>query len=447
MRTRHFVPLAITTLMLGVALSFTAPYLSLFGVEEASMSPLRLGVFMTLVSASGVGASTVVARWSDRSGRHRASLFASLVAAVLGYASLGFVRGYVGLVVVGVVLLGPGGASLSQIFAFGRAALRIEDPAQAEFASATLRTLLSVAWVFGPAVGALVLSQAGFKGLFAFAAASFAASAAIAWCMAETKYADRRTISEAYERPRRAETQETHETPKTRETSETRVQHASVGDGVDTAIGNSSNASDNVANAALAARGRKAIPRILLALTLIGLAANATMILLPLYLVHALHGTRLIVSAALGAGAFLEIPMMLWLGAKSSKLNKPNWLAASAAVHAVYFVALIVVGQPLAVVPLQILPATVVAITSCLGMTYLQDLMPGELGAATALFFNASRVGSILSGVLAGTIVGAFGYHVAFLLCAGLAVFAFVLLSLDTAWMSGKALRAAVRRA
>ena len=177
MRTRHFVPLAVATLMLGVALSFTAPYLSLFGVEEAAMSPLRLGVFMTLVSASGVLASTMVARWSDRHGRHRASLVVSLIAAVLGYASLSFLRGYVELVIVGVVLLGPGAASLSQIFAFGRAALRIEHSAQAEFASATLRTLLSAAWVFGPAVGAVILSQAGFKGLFAFAAASFAASA------------------------------------------------------------------------------------------------------------------------------------------------------------------------------------------------------------------------------------------------------------------------------
>jgi SET family sugar efflux transporter-like MFS transporter len=412
-RTRHFVPLAITTLMLGVALSFTAPYLSLFGVEEASMSPLRLGVFMTLVSASGVGASTVVARWSDRTGRHRASLIVSLIAAVLGYAALGFVRGYVELLAVGVMLLGPGAASLSQIFAFGRAALRIGDPAQAEFASATLRTLLSVAWVFGPAVGALVLSQAGFEGLFAFAALSFAASATIALCMAEAKPADCRTSVDEHETSWKA---------KSTEASETRGQHA-----------------------APTARGRRAIPRILVALTLIGLAANATMILLPLYLVHALHGTRLMVSAALGTGAFLEIPMMLWLGAKASKLRKPNWLAASAAVHAVYFIALALVGQPLAVVPLQILPATVVAITSCLGMTYIQDLMPGELGAATALFFNASRVGSILSGVLAGTIVGAFGYRVAFLLCAGLAVCAFVLLSLDTAWTKRNASRASGR--
>ena len=73
--------------------------------------------------------------------------------------------------------------------------------------------------------------------------------------------------------------------------------------------------------------------------------------------------------------------------------------------------------------------------------------MPGELGAATALFFNASRVGSILSGVLAGTIVGALGYQAAFLLCAGLAVCAFVLLSLDVVRADGKRFRAGVRRA
>ncbi|PMS17722.1 MFS transporter [Trinickia dabaoshanensis] len=400
--------------MLGVALSFTAPYLSLFGIEEASMSPLRLGVFMTLVSASGVCASTAAGRWSDRRGRHRGLLIASLVVAMLGYASLGFVRGYTALMVVGAVLLGPGAAALSQIFAFGRAALRIEDPAQSEFASATLRTLLSAAWVFGPAVGALVLAQTGFKGLFAFAAASFGASAVIALRIAETHAGSQ---------------------------DEAAVVAAPAAGSAPSAI------NADISNQAFAAYARHAIPRILIALGLIGLTANATMILLPLYLLHALHGTRLTVSAALGMGALLEIPMMLWLGGMSSRLRKPRWLGASAAVHAAYFLALAAVSHAWAVVPLQALSATVVAITSCLGMTYIQDLMPGETGAATALFFNASRVGSILSGVLSGTIVGAFGYRAAFLLCAALAVCAFALLSFDGLRFKRANARAAVRRA
>jgi len=155
----------------------------------------------------------------------------------------------------------------------------------------------------------------------------------------------------------------------------------------------------------------------------------------------------LAVSAALGTGALLEIPMMLWLGTMSSRLHKPKWLTAAAAVHAAYFVALAAIRDPWAVVPLQALSAIVVAITSCLGMTFIQDLMPGESGAATALFFNASRVGSILSGVLSGTVVGAFGYRAAFLLCATLALFAFALLSFDSVQFNKASTRATMRRA
>lgn len=407
LRTPHFLPIAVATLMLGIALSFTMPYLSLFGVEEAAMSPWRLGVFMTVISASGVFASAAVGRLSDKTGRPRRWLVVSLVAAVLGYASLSVARGYSELLLIGVVLLGPGGASLSQIFAFGREALITDNAAQAEFASATLRTLLSAAWVFGPAVGAFVLAQAGFKGLFAFAAVSFAASAVIALLTAET------TCNRG---------------KRTNEDGEGSLEGcAGAVPMADEVAAGSAGASASHAGSSTRVRGT--IARVLLALTLIGLAANATMILLPLYLVHALHGTRLTVSAALGIGALLEIPMMLWLGARSSRLRKHHWLTASAAVHAVYFVALAIIGQPSAVIPLQVLPAAVVAITSCLGMTYVQDLMPGETGAATALFFNAWRIGSILSGVLSGTVVGAFGYRAAFLICAALAACALALLS------------------
>jgi SET family sugar efflux transporter-like MFS transporter len=82
---------------------------------------------------------------------------------------------------------------------------------------------------------------------------------------------------------------------------------------------------------------------------------------------------------------------------------------------------------------MQGLNAFVVAVTSCLGMTYVQDLMPRAPGAATALFFNASRVGSILSGVLSGLLVASVGYRGTFLMCGLLAAGAFVLFA-DPPW-------------
>jgi len=70
--------------MLGVAMSFTAPYLSLFGIERIAMTPLKLGLFMTLIAASGVAASTWAGKWSDRHGRRRPLLVAALIASALG---------------------------------------------------------------------------------------------------------------------------------------------------------------------------------------------------------------------------------------------------------------------------------------------------------------------------------------------------------------------------
>jgi SET family sugar efflux transporter-like MFS transporter len=403
-RIERLAPLALATLMLGVALSFTAPYLSLFGIEQAAMSPLRLGIFMTAVSASGVFASTVAGRWSDRRGRHRLPLIGSLIAAALGYLALCFVRDYWTLVAIGVGLLGTGAASLSQVFAFGRTALGTGSAADDDFSSAALRTLLSAAWVFGPALGALILAQTAFLGLFAFAAGSFALSAVIVMRVPEPAHDDHRNA------------------------------HSGAGDVASPLPPDKAPPETLRPLASGASRARPTsaiIARALIALGLIGLAANATMIVLPLFIVHGLHGSRLMVSAALGTGAFLEIPMMLWLGAKSSRLSKPRWLTGAGLVHAVYFVLLACTFDARFVVPLQLLSAAVVAITSCLGMTYIQDLMPGRTGVATALFFNASRVGSILAGVLSGTLVGALGYRAAFGACAALTACAFVLLAVD----------------
>ncbi|WP_244817349.1 sugar efflux transporter [Caballeronia sp. Lep1P3] len=396
-RLHSFMPLAGVTLMLGVAMSFTAPFLSLFGVQQADMTPLQLGLFMTLIAASGVIASAFAGKWSDKHGHHRALLMGALVASSLGFMLLCILRSYGSLLFVGIAFLGVGSAAMSLVFSFGRAALPVTDAAERSFALATLRTVLSMAWVFGPSVGALVLAAAGFHGLFLFAAASFAACVAIAWRIKDKEKMNAEHApyagdpSSSLEVTRKTEHEEAHDPAK--QESGTRAQ----------------------------------IWRSTVALTIIGLAANATMIVLPLYVVQGLHGTQIEVSIMLGLGALLEIPMMLALGARGSRLDKQRWLAACAAVHVVYFVAVSASRTIHFLIPMQAFNAFVVAVTSCLGMTYIQDLMPRNPGAATALFFNASRVGSILSGVLSGALVAAIGYRGTFLVCGCLALGAFVL--------------------
>jgi MFS transporter, SET family, sugar efflux transporter len=402
-------------------MSFTAPYLSLFGVERAGMTPFRLGIFMTAIATSGVIASTAAGRFSDATGKHRQLLLVSLGAATLGYLSLCVVRDYRLLLAVGVAFIGAGGCAMSLVFSFSRAALPAADDAERTFASATLRTILSAAWVFGPAVGALVLAAAGFYGLFLFAAASFAACGVIVWRMREPRV-DEHVFQHLMPRPTAGSVERARADDEALNAGRLLTQS-------EVQPGTSPVHARSVPRAPAPAPEvtSEGIMRAIVALTLIGLAANATMIVLPLYIVHGLHGTRLDVSIMLGLGAFMEIPMMLALGARASVLNKPRWLAACATVHAVYFVAMSVAPGVHALIPMQMLNAFVVAVTSCLGMTYVQDLMPATPGRATALFFNAARLGSILSGVLSGMLVQVFGYRGTFLFCGLLAVCALVL--------------------
>lgn len=388
----HFLPLSAAALMLGVAMSFTAPYLSLFGVEAAGMSPFLAGIFMTLIAASGVVASTWAGRWSDRRDRHRPLLVVSLAAAALGFALLCVLRAHGPVIAAGTILLGAGAVSLSQIFAFARAVLPVDDDAQRDLASAALRTMLSVAWVFGPALGALILAQTGFVGLFLAASVGFVACAAIV-----------ARIPEPARRPAAAHVRAVdHAAPLSAE-----------------------------APAEIVVAPRASVRRTLVALTLMGLAANATMIVLPLYIVRGLGGSPGNVSAALGLAALLEIPMMLWLGIRSTRLDKARWLTACAAVHAAYFIGLAAVTRVDMILPLQLLSACVVAITSCLGMTRVCDLMPTRPGTATAMFFSTARVGSIAAGVLSGACVDLFGYRATCAGCCVLALVAFALLARD----------------
>ncbi|KMQ80376.1 Sugar efflux transporter B [Candidatus Burkholderia pumila] len=398
-RIPFFLPLAAATLMLGIAMSFTVPYLSLWGVEQASMTPLQLGVFMTLIAASGVVSSAFAGKWSDKRGHHQELLLGALIAVALGYLLLCFVHNFTALVVIAIAFLGTGGSAMSLVFSFARSALPVADPSERTFALSTLRTVLSMAWVFGPSIGALVLAAAGFYGLFLFAAACFAACGGIVWRMRESPKGNPHSGAPAHVAGAPASLLEV--------TAPEHEENAAPHEGV--------------------THPRAEIWRSTVAMTLIGLAASATMIVLPLHVVHGMHGSRIDVSVMLGLGAFLEIPMMLALGARGSRLNKQRWLAACAVVHTVYFVAVAAAQSIGFLIPMQAFNAFFVAVTSCLGMTYMQDLMPRSPGAATALFFNASRIGSILSGVLSGVLVAAFGYRGTFLVCGALTLIAFVL--------------------
>src|SRR5260370_7503970 len=154
----------------GIASSFAVPYASLFGATEAHMTPLRLGIFMTLTAVSSVIVSTYLGRIADRRSDKKRIVLLSIAGSALGYALLCVTRNYVLLTIFGCVFLSIGAAVFPQLFTFGKARLHAEGIEHTELPMATLRPTLSCAWGFGPAAGAIVLDVSGFNGLFLSAA-------------------------------------------------------------------------------------------------------------------------------------------------------------------------------------------------------------------------------------------------------------------------------------
>src|SRR5690349_16805659 len=162
-------PLLLSVLVLGIADSMIGPYLVLFGADEAGLSPLEVGLFVSLISVSGLAVSTWLGRRYDRSAS-RWPAFVAVLAPAAGYLLLTASTAYAVLLVVGVGLLGAGLAAFPQVFTLARTHLA----GNSGRATPALRAVWSLAWAIGPVVGAVVLSAGGYDGLMWCTAAAFA---------------------------------------------------------------------------------------------------------------------------------------------------------------------------------------------------------------------------------------------------------------------------------
>lgn len=378
LRLPHAAGLAASVFLLGFGLSLAAPFLSLFGVNEVRMTPLRLGIFLTLNAVASVVISTVLARVSDRLPNRKPLLLLTLAAGAVAYALLSTLRSYPAVIAAGMVFLGTGAAAFPQVFSFARARFADAPGDLPERALTILRSVFSLAWVVGPGLGAVLLAAWDFRGTFLVTAACFVLAAVPLLRI-----------------PARAP----------QPTAGARARAGAAG-------------------------GPSPIVQAAFAFVLYGMSMSMGMTMFPLFVTKTLEGTQGQVGFLFGLCALLEIPAMLALAAlrRLPPLNVLiRWAMLLFAVHfaLVYFAQ----GDALLVAS-QVVRAAVLAVMAGLGMAYFQELMPGRFSAATTLFANTNNVGAMLSGVVSGACAQLFGYRSVYLLCAGLTLTAWLIMHL-----------------
>ena len=375
--TRQLLPLSLVFIVVGLATSFVGPYLALFLAEGVHAGPIRTTAFLIVAPISGVAMSWLIGRISDRRPIRRQLLIIAALAGALGTGLTAVLRDYWAVLAVTVTLTAIAGSLFPQSFAYARQMLQQKDPARAAFGISALRTLFSAAWVGGPPLAALILAAHGFGWTYGLAGALYLLGALLIVTML----------------------------PK---------------------------APAPVAGAAeVTGAGRDGNPLalflIIASFTLVTTASTLNVQAMPLFVRDDLGGTISQAGLILGICAALEIPMMLVLGALTTRIPVRRLIFVGVVCAVAYQAVAATATHVWTLAAAQVLQAMVISTVGALSISYVQDMMPAHPGRATTMVTNTFPIGQIVAAPLFG-LAQHFDFRLAYVFNLGLCAVGLLLL-------------------
>ena len=362
--------------MVGVAGALQAPTLSLFLAHEVGVRPFWIGLFYTVNAVAGIVVSLLLAKRSDNRGDRRRLILFCCTMALANALLFAFNRHYLTLITLGVLLSSLASVSMPQIFALAR---EYADRSAREVVmfSSVMRAQLSLAWVIGPPLAFALALNYGFTTMFIVAALLFLV------CLALVGF----TLPSV---------------PRVEPSPEVLLTQISA--------------------------WRNKDVRLLFVASMLMWTCNVMYIIdMPLYISSVLGLPERLAGLLMGTAAGLEIPIMLLAGHFVKRTGKRRIMLIAVASGVLFYLGLVLFQSRTALMALQIFNAAFIGIVAGIGMLWFQDLMPGRPGAATTLFTNSISTGTILAGLLQGTLAQSFGHYAVYWLALGLALVAFAL--------------------
>jgi SET family sugar efflux transporter-like MFS transporter len=373
--------------VLGLAVSFVLPFLSLFGTHEVKMSLGGFGAFMTVTAIANIALSTVLSHRSDTLRSRRPMLLLGSGAGALGYLGYAFTRELWLLLLIGAFVLGVASLTFSQLFAYARELLDgTEIPKhEAPLYMNAFRMCFALSWTVGPALAAATLRRWSFVGLFCGASSLYVLFFLLVLFFV----------------PARARPDPAHAAP------------------------------PNIAVSAEVKTAALLWNRSLLgwfaAFVLVFAAHNMSLSNMSLLVLNVLGGTESHVGVIFSLAPLFELPFMLYFGLLATRVESTRLIHIAIGLAIVYYAALSQVRTPAQIYPLQFLSAAIVSVTSGVAITFFQNKLPGRFGAGTNLYSNASRIGSTSGYLIFGSVAAGVGHRGVYLVCCGLVTLALLL--------------------
>lgn len=399
------LPLGLVFLTVGVSTAVALPFLSLFLSTAVHAGPVQVTVFLIAMPLAGVLVSTQIGRLSDRRPIRRGLLVTGSVAGFIGSGLTAFVRDYRILFALTVTATALAGTLFPQTFAYARQVLARHGANRAAMGISALRTVFSLAWVAGPPLATFLLEVGGFAYVYGMAAAMYAIAALVAAFWLEPVGAATPPVGAA--------------------TPPIGAPAPPAGDGRPT---------PDAPDAPEASRHTLLLTAA--AFTLLQTPLTLGVQALPLFISSDLGGHVSDAGLILGLCAALEIPLMLAMGALTTRIPLRLLVLAGSGCGVVYYaLAAATTGLPL-LAAAQIVNAVFIAAVSALGISYMQELLPRYPGRATTLYTNSFPAGAMLAGPLFG-LAQHFGFRLAYVIATGLCVAGVLVLLMTRPDVSG----------
>ncbi len=366
---------------IGVIGALVLPTFSVFLAKELGVRPLLVGIPYAGIALGSIVYNQWIGYLSDRISDRRPLVVSFCLVGALACAVFALSRNYWLVVSTAVFLLSLGMVAFSQMLAYSMEyAERHFPPERVALFNAIVRAQVAVAWVAGPPAGFLLASYFGFTSMYTLAALLFVGSALLA-------------LPFLPRLDRMAEKAGRKKEP-----------------------------------LPLTPEQKRALWLCLGGFSLMWCANNSYLISLPLHLSLNLGIGTEWAGWMMGLCALLEVPVMIMAGILAARVRLLALVRLASGVGLILYAGVFWSQTLWQLFALQLFNAIFIGVLAGLGISVIQQLLPGRAGSASAFFTNSTHLGNLLSSISIGVVAELYGYRSVFLvnlLVVALAMVAF----------------------
>ncbi|MEN0036483.1 MAG: sugar efflux transporter [Cellvibrio sp.] len=369
-----FRPIALGLYLLfftaGVVGALVLPTFSLFLAKEIAVRPLLVGLAFAGIALASIAYNHWIGHWSDKLADRRPLVAVCCLLGTVACVIFALSRNYWLVAFTAIFLLSLSMVSFSQIMAYSLDYAEAEIPVERiPLFNAIMRAQIAFAWVAGPPAGFLLATYFGFDVSYGIAAVLY-----ILVAIASFKLLPRLPTKN---KPVNAD-------------------------------------GEQLALPSLSPGIKQSLLLCAIAFSLMWGVNNAYLISLPIHLKDNLHLEAQWMGWVMGTTAALEVPFMLLAGHYASRFRLISLIRCAGVAALILYVGVYFATELWHLFVLQIFNAVFIGVLAGLGVSVIQDLMPGRSGGASALYTNTTHVGNLFSSLMVGLVADMYGYHEVF---------------------------------